>query len=136
MEVVAINVYADDNLFPYVTGDMLGDKATVRVIKGARTEEMSLPGTSDKTTKLVLVFHGTGKKLILNKTNVKRIIKLYGPNTDAWRDQPIELHAESVRAFGAVHNSVRVGERKPQMPADIAKKLEPVSDEVAQAVLD
>jgi len=123
-------------MFPFIEGDMLGDKGAVRVIKGARHEEVADPRTGGKIKKLMLVFHGTSKRLILNKTNAKRVIKLYGPNTDAWRDQPIELYAEEVKAFGSTHNSVRVREKKPAMPADIAKKLEPVSDEAAQAVLD
>lgn len=130
-----MNVYSDDQLFPFIIGDMLGSSGAVRVIRGARSEEVSDPRTGGKLKKLALHFHDTGKRLILNKTNVKRLIKLYRPDTDAWRDQPVELHAEEVRAFGAVYNTVRIGEAKPEVPADIAKRLEPVTDTEALEVL-
>ncbi len=130
-----MNIYSDDQLFPFIVAEMLGSSGTVRVIQGARPEEVSDPRTGGKIKKLALHFHGTGKRLLLNKTNAKRLAKLFGPDTDAWRDQPVELHAEEVRAFGAVHNTVRIGEAKPAMPDDTAKKLEPVSDAEAQDVL-
>lgn len=130
-----MNIYHDDTLFPFVTADMLGDGGSVRVIKGVRPEEVSDPRTGGKLKKLALHFYKTGKRLLLNKTNARRVAKLYGPDTDDWRDKPVELHAEEVKAFGAVHNTVRIGETKPAMPADIAKRLEPVTDAEAQDVL-
>lgn len=130
-----MNIYSDDQLFPFIIGDMLGSSGAVRVVRGARPEEVSDPRTGGKVKKLALHFHGTGKRLILNKTNVKRLIKLYGPDTDNWRDKPVELYAEEVKAFGAVHNTVRIGESKPATPTDVAKMLEPVTDDEALEVL-
>jgi hypothetical protein len=64
--------------------------------------------------------------LILNKTNAARIAALYGGETDDWTGQRISLYTESVKAFGATHNAVRVDERKPA-PAKNGKAA-PVED--------
>lgn len=134
--MVNINVYADDTLFPFIEGAMLEGRDVVRVIRGVRAEEVSDPRTGGGLKKLALVFHGTGKKLLLNKTNASRLAKLYGPDTDAWRDQPVTLYAEETKAFGQMRLTVRVREQRPAMPTDVAERLKPVSDEEAQGILN
>jgi hypothetical protein len=63
------------------------------------------PKNEDKP---ILYFQKTEKGLVLNKTNAMIIASIYGPDTDNWMGKPVTLYATKVRAFGAVHDVIRV----------------------------
>ena len=63
----------------------------------------------------VLYFQGQNKGLVLNKTNGHMISHIYGPETDAWLDKPIQLYVEPVSFQGRIVDAIRV--RAPAPPA-------------------
>lgn len=110
-----MNIYKSTILFPWIEGDSLVGKPTVLTMADVAVEEVSVPAQGKAMPKITLSFKETDKRLILNKTNAKTVIKLYGPETDAWKGKPVELYSEAVKAFGSMHNAVRV--RKPAVKA-------------------
>lgn len=120
-----MNIYKS-NLFKYIAGDSLVGKSVSMTIDRVVMEEIEGQG-GKKEDKPVLYFAESKKGMVLNKTNAKRIGKLFGAETDDWKGKAIELYAESVKAFGETHNAVRVREAKIQAITDRVKaeKLTP-----------
>jgi hypothetical protein len=113
-----MNIYKS-SLFKYIAGDSLKGKSVPMTIDRVVNEDVS---NSDKTEeKQVLYFVESKKGMILNKTNAKRIARLYGPETDDWKGIVIELYTEPVKAFGEIHNALRVREAKQQAQANKTK---------------
>lgn len=102
------------NLFPYIEGDFLvGLKDVVLTMKFVSSE--MLPTHNGKSEeKFVLYFEETDKGLVLNKTNCKTIVSLYGKLTEDWSGKQIALYGEKVNAFGDIHNATRI---HPTVPA-------------------
>jgi hypothetical protein len=71
------------------------------------------------------------KPMVANATNLKRIAKLLGsPFIEDWINKRITLTTEKVKAFGEVHDAVRVSTKPVAKP-----KLEGASIEKAKAAL-
>ena len=70
------------------------------------------------------VIHLKGfKPFILNTTNEKRIIKLFGtPFIEDWVGRSFTLYVEKVRAFGELHDALRV---RRVLPKDKKKPIAP-----------
>lgn len=105
-----MNVY---KLFPsrYVAAvDLNGHDVTV-VIKNVVMEEMGAPPQAEE--KPVAYFVKAKKAMVLNKTNAMNIAGLYGPDTDQWAGKSVTLYSAKVKAFGAVHDAIRI---RPQVP--------------------
>lgn len=102
-----MNVYKDRQLFPYLAGPMLGNSKWLVTISGV--EYVEVDSERGKERKLAVRFSETDAPMLANKTNVKRIAALYGPDTEDWIGKAITLYAEDVRAFGTVHRAIRVG---------------------------
>lgn len=68
------------------------------------------------------------KPMILNSTNLKTISKLLdSPFIEDWKGQKIELIVSKVKAFGEVHDALRVSKVKPvekKKPEFTADKFE------------
>lgn len=58
--------------------------------------------------KPVIWFTNTDKGFICNKTNWKRLVKLFGDDSDGWTAKAVTLRLESVEAFGETVDSIRV----------------------------
>jgi len=68
----------------------------------------------------VLHFTGTEKGLILNRTNADQVAGLHGPNVEDWAGKRIGLFImRGVKAFGGIHDVIRV---RPSVPAEPAPK--------------
>lgn len=94
-------------LFPYIEGGQLNGKQFELTIKSVSEDELpNHKGLMEK--KYVVHFKETEKGLVLNKTNAKTIINLYGRETNDWAGKRVTLYAEKVKAFGEMHNAVRV----------------------------
>jgi hypothetical protein len=65
--------------------------------------------------KYVVNFHGHDKMLVLNKTNGKVLMKMYGKNTRGWLGKPITLVAATVDFKGDLVDAVRVKFEQPQV---------------------
>ena len=77
---------------------------TTLTVKSVTIEEM-------RDGKEKMCIHWTQDKLpwLLNKTNIKRIAKLHGDNTDTWEGQEITLYNDpDVEFMGEVVGGLRV----------------------------
>jgi hypothetical protein len=70
-------------------------------------------GKEDDCT--VAVLEGE-KPLILNATNAKTIQRLYDtPYIEDWKNLYVTLYAAKVKAFGEIHDAIRIRTRVPMM---------------------
>lgn len=98
----------------YVVAADLNGKDVTLTIKKVVKEEMGQPG--QKEFKPVVYFERATKGLILNATNARIIVSLYGDESDNWSGKPITLYPTTVKAFGKSNDVIRVRERAPAAP--------------------
>jgi len=67
----------------------------------------------DKETKGVVFFQEFSRSLVLNRTNLKRIIGLYGNETDDWAGKKIVLYPSETDFGGRTVPCIRVREKVP-----------------------
>lgn len=93
--------------------DMPGREA-VLTIGSIRDEEVVTNGKSEVCT--VCYWTGNGfKPMILNVTNKKTLCRLYKTkSTEKLCGKSVIIGIEKVRAFGAVHDALRIRSRMPQ----------------------
>lgn len=115
-------------LFPsqYLAGPDLMGRDVVVVIDSIDPRHELHRADNTKERKPVVTLRGKTKKWVLNKTNAKRIAKLYGPEATGWIGKSITLYMEKVKAFGEVHDAIRVRQEKPKKPQ--ASKGDPNED--------
>lgn len=64
---------------------------------------------------VVMRIKGAKKPMILNKTNMKIITKLFGtPYVEDWVGQKVTIYAAKVRAFGETIEALRIKNQRPQ----------------------
>lgn len=108
--------------------DLLDGDKTVTITKV--TKEMVHDGKGGQSECCTVHFNEC-KPMVANSTNLKRIAKLLGsPFVEDWTNKRITLTTEKVKAFGEVHDAVRVS-TKPVTKS----KLEGASIEKAKAAL-
>ncbi len=109
-----MDITRNDALFPYIEGDFLVGRAdVVLTIASIQIEEM--PDHKGRLIeKVTISFAETAKRLVLNKTNCKVLIRLYGKETDDWQGKRIAVYSEKVKAFGQEHNAVRIRDGIPE----------------------
>lgn len=72
------------------------------------------------------------KPMILNVTNKKRICKLYKTkDTDKLEGQAVIIGIDKVKAFGDVHDALRIRTRKPQVKPVAAPKCDGCGKDIA-----
>ena len=69
--------------------------------------EVKFEKVGDDEQKPVLYFQGTGKGMVLNKTNANTIKQIYGAETAAWGGQQIVLYPMKVEFKGDLVDAVR-----------------------------
>lgn len=96
-----------------------------KALKGqiVNVTEESVKGKNGEERKLCLYFARVPKGLLLNRTNVKSMIKLAGgsSNTADWVGKVIVLRAEEVDAFGEKTMAIRI----QPLPAAAAPLIPP-----------
>lgn len=133
-----------NQMFPskYLKGaDIIEEGGEVRVlIKSIVFEELQDPKTQKKEDKPVMYFVRQEKGLVLGKENGKRLVELFGDESDHWIGKTITLNTERVTAFGATTDAVRIkmiDENKSKSKQVVHEEpepepaLEPEPDEVA-----
>jgi len=85
---------------------------TIRDVK----KEMIGAG-ADQSLKPCLRFHETTKLLVLNKTNVNTLMKLYGNETDDWVGMKVALYVTEVQFQSDMVPSIRIRSRVPAVTA-------------------
>lgn len=99
-------------LFPYIEGSMLAGKGQVAMtIKDVIKEDVG--SQRGEETKVIMRFVEKDKGLILNKTNAKMLVELYGRETNEWRGKRIYLYAKFGKWFGEERYGVRISDKIP-----------------------
>ena len=84
----------------------------------------SVQGTSGESKKAPLLYFSNVKNkkkpLVLNATNAKAVIKMYGKFIEDWSGKPIALYATRTLAFGEEVDCVRIRPQAPAMPKSTA----------------
>ena len=79
------------------------DGKDVNVVISDVTEE-----TIDETKRLVVQFESLGKGLVLNKTNVRRLIEAFGNDTDNWIGKRVPIGTAEVSFKGEDVLGIRI----------------------------
>ena len=106
-------------LFPskwLAAADLKDEPKDVQIKQIIPSEEVG----SEKQKKPILFFKGVEKGLVLNKTNAKRIAKLYGNDTDEWIGKFITIYPSECDFRDETVQCIRVKPEAPKMdePAD------------------
>ena len=97
----------------------------VLTIEKAGTQEV-VDHKGQKTSEAVVNFKGY-KPMILNHTNVRAIVKATGsPYIEDWAGKPVTLYVKKVKAFGEMHDALRI---EPLAPKQIVKAKPKLNDE-------
>lgn len=108
-----MNIYRDKNLFPYLEGGMI-PPGRVWLMTISRYGQVPIERDGKQLLKPALYLAEADRPCLMNKTNVKRIAELYGPETDNWPGKQIAVYAEVINAFGRTAPAIRIG--PPDMP--------------------
>jgi hypothetical protein len=90
--------------------DLNGNDHDVKIQSLTPSEEVG----QKKDKKPIVYFEGITKGLVLNKTNAKRIVKLYGNETDNWIGKTITLYPSECDYGDETVPCIRV---RPEAPA-------------------
>ena len=98
----------------FINSDLIGDKGAEKVvtIKDIDFAECYDEKTKQKVQKQSVFFEET-RPLVLNKTNSKKLKKLFSPNSDDPREaigHKVVLKVERIRAFGKEVDAIRIQE--------------------------
>jgi len=67
------------------------------------------PSNNKKSAKNIAHISGGSKPMILNSTNCKMMAKLFkSPNVEDWANKHVVIYVEKVKAFGELHDSLRI----------------------------
>jgi hypothetical protein len=89
------------------------DGGTVLRIKDGTIETFKNNGKEED--KIVLSFHGTDKRLVVNKTNANTLTDLFkSDDTDDWLDRLVKLYAKDVEYQGTMTRGIRIMTRLPK----------------------
>jgi len=99
-----------------------------------RCEGSAVKGTTGEEKKAPILFFSNvrdkKKSLVLNVTNAKTLIKLYGKHIEEWKGKAIAIYATRTLAFGEEVDCIRIRPVSPAMPArGAAQALSAVSRE-------
>lgn len=100
-------------------GDLI---VTIRDIK-----EETVGMGKDQESKWVLYFEEQSKGLILNKTNMNTIAKLYGDDTDDWEGKKITLFSTEVQFKDEMVPALRIRSKPPKPRGAAATKPVPAA---------
>lgn len=118
-------------VFPtrFLTASDLGGKSYTLTIREVKMEEMQ-SHDSKTVIKPVCWFSNAQKGFVLNVTNARTIVALYGDESDDWKGKRITIFATRVKAFGKLEDAIRVKEEVPAEPMPTAKAahIEEASD--------
>lgn len=100
-----------NSMFPskfVAASDLMGQDVAVK-IREVKQEAVG----ADEEIRPTLYFEGMKKGMVLNRTNAKRIIALYGEDTDHWAGRPITLYPSETEYGGDTVPCIRVRQQAP-----------------------
>ncbi len=95
---------------PHIEAADLGGKDKVVTIQRVDFHDVG----DEKERKGVVYFEEFKRALVLNRTNLKRIVALYGHETDEWAGKRITLYPSEADFGGRTVPCLRVREEVPQ----------------------
>lgn len=111
----------------------LPNREAVLTIETIRDEEV----VNDGRKEICTVLHWTDKTfkpMIANITNKKTLCKLYKTkDTEKLRGKPVVIGIDKVKAFGDIHDALRIRPRIPQVQAPVSPKCENCGKDIAGA---
>lgn len=111
--------------------DLPNGQDIVLTIKSVITK-MVHDGNGGQSECMVMAFAERVKPMIVNATNAKTIQKLTKtPFVEQWAGKQIQIGISKVKAFGEVHDALRVRQTAPQQQQPAAEQIDP--NEVAMA---
>ena len=104
---IPMNVFSAA-MFEYLCAEMLptDGRPVALTVKGVTEEK--IVGPRGDQVKLVMSFKERPKKLVLNKTNVRALAKILGPETDNWPGASVTLGVEPIKVGRETVPSIRV----------------------------
>ena len=102
----------------------IDDEGKILKIKKVTREEVG----DDQTDKFALHFAGDHKPLLLNKTNIRVLVELYGSKSDEWVDKPIHVYLDENVSYGGKRvGGLRLKKVKASKPMkDIAEMVDDI----------
>lgn len=96
-------------------------------IKEVRDELVGM----DQDNKPVMYLEEHERGIVLNKTNARAVVKVYGDDETTWPGKQLVLRTEPVAFKGETTNAIRMA---PAAPARRKKEAEQVGDELNDAI--
>lgn len=93
------NLYADDELFPYIEGSMLQDKRKIVTLNGDYTILKVESNKGPDKPYLEIGFSDTKKRAKLSKSQYKVMMSIIGGDTEKWTGMKLVLYGEFGRWF-------------------------------------
>jgi hypothetical protein len=91
--------------------DLLGvGEAKVTISGVFRHTNVEFEAGRKKPEAFAVAFAGKAKQLVLNATNRKTLVKMYGPNVVAWKDKPCVLYVTTTKLKGEQVPCIRIKE--------------------------
>ena len=121
-------------LFPskwLAAADLDGQDKPVQIKQIIPSEEVG----QSKDKRPVLYFTGLEKGMVLNKTNAKRIAKLYGNNTDEWIGKSITLYPSECDFGDETVPCLRVRPEAPKVEPPAAPDVDDMTDEEIEQMI-
>lgn len=95
--------------YRFISAEELDGKEVIMTIAGIDRDEVYSQSNRAKEKKATLSFKETDKKIVLNKTNAKKITEVLGtPHVEKWIGQKITLYPTSVQGFGSNVDAIRI----------------------------
>jgi len=95
--------------------DLPTGEDTIVTISKVECRQLGNKGTKEK--KPIIMFDGSERGLVGNKTNCKTISALYGTDCEQWIGKSIALFSTQCEAFGEMVDCIRV---RPEVPTKLA----------------
>lgn len=94
----------------WLASEDLADKEARVIIETAELyDEVEFDAGRTERNVGALKFQGKEKRMILNATNRKALVNLYGMNTADWTGKPVIVYVDfKVKAFGAIKPGLRL----------------------------
>lgn len=86
-----------------------GGKVTVTIAMCRKHTDVEFEAGRKVPTAYTLSFEGKEKEMILNATNRKKLVDLFGRSVADWKGKKIELYVQSdIRLMGKLVNGIRI----------------------------
>jgi hypothetical protein len=105
---------------------------TVERLRGGPRQERMVSVAEGRYDKPVITFE-SGDQFSLNKTNVNKLIKAYGPDDEGWIGRVVELYIGDIKYNGGIQEGVLVRPVSPSKPVEartpVTNTLQPDKDD-------